>query len=185
MKSLEELIKDQEELLVSIKSVEKKISQSIREMQVLKTYTSKKATFKERVKESIEKNINSTLVTKKIRGNQYKILKLDDKEIVILHKISSFSDHKSTETNWFTVNAASKDIIDYALFSLETKDSEIINIIMNKEEYLFFLNNYLIMSDGRINIGFYNDGISAKSSVGNINFTSHINDYKKINSLMY
>lgn len=184
MKKIEELIREQQSILESLKAVEENLVKNISEMMELKEFEDRKNSIKAYAKKEVEKALGIDWTVETIKRNQYRVIESNGKKIRVLYKFANFADRGTTKTNWFTVAAVSKDIVDFVILSLETANSEVLNLVMDKKEYEVFLSKHLLTSDGRINFHFFNDGSIVRDSSDNSDFTMYLNRFDKIkNSL--
>lgn len=177
--NLDKIIEKQKSLIMEIENTRVQAKQVLEELIHYRDMQQKKQNYTKRAKESIKNYFSENIRTFRKEGVQY--YSIDSENITIQHKIASYQKNKIDETHWFTVKKSSLEYTDFMIFSLETIDSDIIHIILNKEEYIEVTNNSSVMSDGRINIGLYLENEhKIKSSKSDIDLSNKINDFKSI-----
>lgn len=177
---LNKIIEAQKMLINKLDENKKEALNILKEIELIQENLDKKLTIKERINEDLIIRFGSELKTIRVVGSQFKLFEKNEDKFKLIIKVSSFQNHKDEETHWFTLRENSIEKSDGAIFTLLTVNLDFIHIVLNKIELKNLINQFNIMPDGRINIGFNMKNTNeVYSSKGNINVSSNINDFSK------
>lgn len=177
---LNKIIEAQKMLINKLDENKKEALNILKEMELIQGNLDEKLTIKKRINEDLIIRVGSKLKTIRMVGSEFKLFEKHGDKLKLITKFSSFQNHKNEETHWFTLRENAIEKSDGAIFTLLTDNLDFIHIVLNKTEFKNLINQFNIMPDGRVNIGFnMKNSNEVYSSKGYINFSSNINDFSK------